>query len=67
MDLGISRDWFESYLRYQKRMAIEFKRLAERYKFITINGNRSISAVDRDLRVRIEQVLDRDYPVSCKG
>ncbi len=66
MDLGLSRDWFESYLKYQKKMAAEFKRLAANYNFVTINGNRTISAVDKDLRRHIEGVLEREYPSRIK-
>ena len=66
MDLGLSRDWFESYLKYQRRMSAEFKKLAGKYDFITINGNRSVSAVDRDLRARIEQILAKEYPAASK-
>jgi dTMP kinase len=67
MDLGLSRDWFESYLKYQRRMSAEFKKLAEKYDFITVNGNRSITAVDRDLRAQIEQILAKEYPAGSKS
>lgn len=66
MDLGLSRDWFESYLKYQRRMSAEFKFLAKKYDFITVNGNRTVSAVDRDLRAQIEQILTKEYPAGSK-
>jgi len=64
MDLGLSRDWFDSYIKYQRRMHQEFRNLQQRHTFEMINANRSITAVDRDLRVRVEAVLARDYPKS---
>jgi dTMP kinase len=67
MDLGLSRDWFESYLKYQKRMAVEFKKLSGKYQFVNVNGNRSVAAVDKDLRKHIEQVLEKEYPCGCQG
>ncbi|MEW6516553.1 MAG: thymidylate kinase [candidate division FCPU426 bacterium] len=62
MDLGLSRDWFESFIRYQKKMALEFKRLQLKYQFQLINANRSIPRVERELRAAVEQVLGRYYP-----
>jgi dTMP kinase len=61
MDLGLSRDWFESYVKYQRRLSTEFKRLHEKYRFNLVNANRSVGAVHKDLRVQIEKVL-AEYP-----
>lgn len=57
MDLGLSRDWLESFVVYQRRMRGEFRRLQVRYGFAIINGNRSVRMIQRDLRARIEGVL----------
>jgi dTMP kinase len=62
MDLGLSRDWFDSYMKYERRMRLEFKRLAQKYRFEVINANRSVATVDRELRAKMERVLLRDYP-----
>ena len=59
MDLGLSRDWFESYVMFQRRMNNKFAELGRRYDFITINGNRTPSAIEKELRGHIEQVLAR--------
>jgi len=59
MDCGLSRDWFQSFVRYQKRIRNEFLRMQKKYGFQAVNGNRTIPAVDRDLKVRIQQVLQR--------
>lgn len=58
MDLGISRDWFDSFVRYQARLHREFTALARRFGFRTINANRSIRSVQADLRAGIAEVLD---------
>lgn len=54
MDLGISRDWHESFTRYQGRMRAQFHLLAREFGFETINANRSVPAVQRDLRDRLQ-------------
>jgi dTMP kinase len=62
MDLGISRDWHESFMRYQRRMREEFNVLAKRYGFVAVNANRSVNAVQRDLKTRLQVLLRRKGP-----
>lgn len=57
MDLGLSRDWVESFLMYQKKLNQIYNRLHEIYGFVIINGNKSINAVFSDLIKKIEPVL----------
>lgn len=57
MDLGLSRDMFESFLKYQERMGDEFRRLQLTYKFHIIHAERSPEEVNEELRQRIEAVL----------
>lgn len=57
MDLGISRDWHESFHRYQGRMRTQFQVLAKQFGFETINANRSIPVVQRDLKNRLQVLL----------
>jgi dTMP kinase len=64
MDLGLSRDWFDSFMRYQARLHREFAALAKRFGFRTVNANRSVRAVQEDLRAGIEAVLGGDGPRS---
>ena len=59
MDCGLSRDWFQSFVRYQRRIRSEFFKMQKKYAFEPVNGNRSIAAVDRDLQGRIQMVLDQ--------
>ncbi len=57
MDLGLSRDMFDSFLRYQELMAQQFKRLQATYDFNIIDGNRSAEEISAELQKRMEQVL----------
>jgi dTMP kinase len=57
MDLGISRDWHASFTRYQRRMREQFQVLGKRYGFEVVNANRSIPAVQRDLKARLQVLL----------
>jgi dTMP kinase len=59
MDCGLSRDWFQSFVRYQRRIRSEFFKMQTKYGFELVNASRSIAAVARDLRGRIHLVLDR--------
>ncbi len=57
MDLGLSRDGFDSFIRYQKLIQKEFSLLQKQYGFITINGNLSIRAVAREISTKVTEVL----------
>jgi dTMP kinase len=57
MDLGLSRDWFDSFVKYQALIAAQFKRLQTSYGFTMVDGNRSADAINADLRQKIEQLL----------
>jgi dTMP kinase len=57
MDIGLHRDMFDSFVKYQNLMQAEFARLQQRYGFDVINGNRSVRTVAADLRSRLEQIL----------
>ncbi|NTU61192.1 MAG: thymidylate kinase [Caldiserica bacterium] len=57
MDTGFSRDWHDSFIKYQTRMGQEFLELGKHNGFVFINGNRSLERVNRDLKSRIEVIL----------
>ena len=57
MDLGLSRDLFDSFLDYQKLMQGAFRKLQKSYGFTIVDGNRPIDQVNLELRKRIESVL----------
>lgn len=57
MDLGLSRDMFDSFLQYQRRVAEMFRRLQKTYNFTIVDGMRSADAINADLRKKIGAVL----------
>ncbi|MGA9751382.1 MAG: thymidylate kinase [Acidobacteriota bacterium] len=59
MDCGLSRDWFQSFVKYQRRMRTEFIRMQKQYGFVPINANRSVITVQKDLKAHIQVVLDK--------
>ena len=60
MDIGLSRDRFDSFVRYQNIMQRQFARMADTYAFHVINGNRSVPWINRELRSGISQMLRHD-------
>ena len=58
MDLGLSRDVFDSFLKYQAAMGESFRHLQKTYRFEIIDANRSVQAVNKELRKKINVVLD---------
>jgi dTMP kinase len=57
MDLGLSRDIFDSFMRYQRLIQKEFVMMQEEYGFCVANGNRSVRAVAGEIRARVEGLL----------
>jgi dTMP kinase len=57
MDLGLSRDMFDSFLKYQSMMGNTFERLQKTYGFTMVDGHRSVDAINTDLQSKIEDVL----------
>jgi len=60
MDLGLSRDMFDSFLKYQEMMIDQFERLQRAYDFNIVDGSRSMDEINADLRRNIEAVLQGD-------
>jgi dTMP kinase len=57
MDLGLSRDMFDSFLQYQSLVAVKFKELQATYGFTIVDGHRTPDEITLELRKRIESVL----------
>jgi dTMP kinase len=57
MDLGLSRDMFDSFLQYQTAMQAAFRELQKTYGFNIVDGNRTVEEVSRELRKKISAVL----------
>lgn len=57
MDLGLSRDMFDSFMKYQDAMQAAFRRLQGTYGFNIVNGMRSVEAINAELQKKIGAVL----------
>jgi dTMP kinase len=57
MDLGLSRDMFDSFMKYQATMQQTFRRLQASYGFTIVDGMRSAEALNADLRKKVSAVL----------
>jgi dTMP kinase len=58
MDLGLSRDMFDSFVKYQAAMQGAFRRLQKTYDFTIVDANRSVDSVTKQLRKEIRVLLD---------
>ena len=57
MDLGLSRDMFDSFIQYQGLMAAQFEKLQASYGFSIIDGDRPPDEINLELAQKTEQVL----------
>jgi dTMP kinase len=62
MDLGFSRDMFDSFLKYQGAMRTTFGHLQATYGFTLVDGMRSAEAINAELRKKISAVLAGKLP-----
>ena len=56
-DMSLSHDLYWSFIRYQTMIKREFEVMAKRHSFIELDGEASVSAVNRQLRQRIGEQL----------
>ncbi|MFZ0826754.1 MAG: dTMP kinase [Verrucomicrobiia bacterium] len=57
MDLGLSRDMFDSFIKYQTAIQSVFQRLQTTYDFNIVDANRSMDSVTKELRKQIGALL----------
>jgi dTMP kinase len=57
MDLGLSRDMFDSFMKYQTAMQKAFRRLQTTYGFTIVDGMRPAGAINAELQKKISAVL----------
>src|SRR6185503_10448344 len=57
MDIGLSRDMFDSFMTYQTAMEKTFRHLQRIYRFTIVDASRSTEAINSDLRKQIGAVL----------
>src|SRR5690348_5197321 len=56
-DMSLSHDLYWSFIRYQTMIKREFEVMAKRHSFIEMDGEASVSAVNKQLRQRIGEQL----------
>ena len=57
MDLGLSRDMFDSFMKYQTAMQKTFRGLQTSYGFTIVDGMRPVEVVNSELRKKISAVV----------
>jgi dTMP kinase len=65
MDLGLARDWFTSFQRYQALLRAEYDALDERYGFQRFGADGGIEDVQTRLRDAVDRVLATSYEPSA--
>jgi dTMP kinase len=69
MDMGISRDWYESFVFYQQRLAQQFNQMSREYDFHIIDGNRRVEEVSKEIQSRVGLLLNLEHKddLECVG
>ena len=62
MHLALGSDIFDSFRHYQSRLVEEYDRLADEFRFITVDACRPIESIQLDLRRHISNHLYRKKP-----
>ncbi len=58
MDMGLGRDMYESFSRYQQRLLDTFDRITEYYGFTVVDANGPADEVFEKLKRRVRRVID---------
>jgi len=58
MDLGLSRDMFDSFTKYQRLLQGQFQKMQSEYGFEVINANMGVERVQNELRRKISALLE---------
>jgi dTMP kinase len=57
MDLGLSRDMFDSFVQYQALVQEQYRRLQKRHGFTMVNGEKPVEEVAGELQGKIAEML----------
>lgn len=60
MDIGLSRDIFDSFLKYQALLTQEFKRMQGIYGFTIVDGSRSVEDTFEHLKEQVDSFLEQN-------
>jgi dTMP kinase len=64
MDLGLSDNVEESYLKFQSRLMAEYERLAKSDQFTVIDSTRPVEAIQTELRTNLAPLLE-NFPTGA--
>jgi dTMP kinase len=65
MDLGLSDDVQESYVRFQSRLRAEYEKIAETDEFTVIDSTRPVEAIQAELRANLRPLLE-NFPTGAR-
>jgi len=57
MDLGLSRDMFDSFVKFQRMLHLEYRKMQKEFGFAVINANQRVETIQTDLRKKIGELL----------
>jgi dTMP kinase len=60
MDLHLGEDFYDSFVEYQKRILLEFRKMSREFKFRVVDASRSFEEINRELKQGILAVLEQD-------
>ena len=67
MDLGLSRDMFDSFVKFQRMLHLEYRKMRQEFGFEVINANQRVETIQRDLRRKIGALLGVTASMSDSG
>jgi thymidylate kinase len=56
----MGEDMYESFVRYQKWLLVEFDKMVETFGFQVVDASGSVEEVFEDLRDRVDRVIARN-------
>jgi dTMP kinase len=59
MDLGLAADRYTSFIKYQELLQNHLESMADRYRFITVDGSVAVDTVHLQVRKQVEHILER--------
>ncbi|HXY47555.1 MAG TPA: dTMP kinase [Thermoplasmata archaeon] len=65
MDLGLSDDVQESYVRFQSRLRAEYEKIAETDEFTVIDSSRPVESIQAELRTNLRPLLE-NFPTGAR-
>ena len=62
MDLHLGEDFYDSFMEYQKRILLEFRKMSKEFRFRVVDASHSFEEINRELKQGILTVLDYEKP-----